>query len=83
MNRQSFFTFQTMVFGLVAAIVLAHGSLLKAIAMVLLGLLLGLVGTDVSSGAMRYTFGIFELADGIGFGAPRFVRLKWAAPPAR
>jgi len=38
-----------MVLGLVAAIVLAHGSLLKAIAMVLLGLLLGLVGTDVSS----------------------------------
>jgi putative tricarboxylic transport membrane protein len=59
--------FSLMVFGLVAAIVLAHGSLLKAIAMVLLGLLLGLVGTDVSSGAMRYTFGIFELADGIGF----------------
>ena len=59
--------FSLMVFGLVAAIVLAHGSLLKAIAMVLLGLLLGLVGTDVSSGEMRYTFGIFELADGIGF----------------
>jgi TctA family transporter len=51
----------------VAAVVLAHGSLLKAIAMVLLGLLLGLVGTDTTSGTMRYTFGIFELADGIGF----------------
>jgi TctA family transporter len=59
--------FSLMVFGLVAAVVLAHGSLLKAIAMVLLGLLLGLIGTDVSSGEMRYTFGIFELADGIGF----------------
>ncbi len=59
--------FSLMVFGLVAAIVLARGSLLKAIAMVLLGLLLGIVGTDVSSGAMRFTFGIFELADGIGF----------------
>ncbi|HSR10953.1 MAG TPA: tripartite tricarboxylate transporter permease, partial [Thermodesulfobacteriota bacterium] len=59
--------FSLMIFGLVAAIVLAHGSLLKAIAMVLLGLLLGLVGTDVTSGAMRYTLGIFELADGIGF----------------
>jgi putative tricarboxylic transport membrane protein len=59
--------FSLMVFGLVAATVLAHGSLLKAIAMVLLGLLLGLVGTDVSSGAMRFTFGIYELADGIGF----------------
>jgi putative tricarboxylic transport membrane protein len=59
--------FSLMLFGLVAAVVLAHGSLLKAIAMVLLGLLLGLVGTDTTSGTMRYTFGIFELADGIGF----------------
>jgi TctA family transporter len=59
--------FSLMVFGLVAAVVLAHGSLLKAIAMVLLGLLLGVVGTDVNSGAMRFTFGIFELTDGIGF----------------
>ena len=59
--------FSLMVFGLVAAIVLAHGSLFKAIAMVLLGLLLGLIGTDVSSGAMRFTFGMFELTDGIGF----------------
>ena len=42
--------FSLMVLGLVAAVVLAHGSLLKAIAMVLLGLLLGLVGTDVNSG---------------------------------
>jgi TctA family transporter len=59
--------FSLMVFGLVAAVVLAHGSLLKAIAMVLVGLLLGLVGTDTTSGTMRYTLGIFELADGIGF----------------
>ncbi len=59
--------FSLMVFGLVAAVVLAHGSLLKAIAMVIFGLLLGLVGTDVNSGALRYTFGIPELADGIGF----------------
>ena len=59
--------FSLMVLGLVAAIVLAHGSLLKAIAMVLLGLLLGLVGTDVNSGVLRFTFGISELADGIGF----------------
>src|SRR3954462_3535178 len=54
-------------FGLVAATVLAHGSLIKAIAMVLLGLLLGLVGTDVNSGVLRFTFGIPELSDGIGF----------------
>jgi TctA family transporter len=59
--------FSLMVLGLVAAIVLAHGSLLKAVAMVLLGLLLGLVGTDISSGMMRFTLGIYELCDGIGF----------------
>jgi TctA family transporter len=51
----------------VAATVLAHGSLVKAIAMVLLGLLLGLIGTDVNSGVLRFTFGIPELSDGIGF----------------
>jgi putative tricarboxylic transport membrane protein len=59
--------FSLMVLGLVAAVVLAHGSLMKAIAMVLLGLLLGLVGTDVNSGVLRFAFGISELADGIGF----------------
>jgi putative tricarboxylic transport membrane protein len=59
--------FSLMVLGLVAATVLAHGSLLKAIAMVVLGLLLGLVGTDVNSGVLRFTFGIPELADGVGF----------------
>ena len=59
--------FSLMVLGLVASVVLAQGSLLHAIAMVLLGLLLGLVGTDVNSGAQRYTFGMPELADGIGF----------------
>jgi putative tricarboxylic transport membrane protein len=47
--------------------VLAHGSLVKAIAMVVLGLLLGLIGTDVNSGVLRFTFGIPELSDGIGF----------------
>ncbi len=59
--------FSLMVLGLVASIVLAQGSLLHAIGMVLLGLLLGLVGTDVMSGAQRFTFEIPELADGIGF----------------
>jgi putative tricarboxylic transport membrane protein len=59
--------FSLMVLGLVAATVLAQGSLLHAIGMVVLGLLLGLVGTDVTSGAQRFTFGISELADGIGF----------------
>jgi putative tricarboxylic transport membrane protein len=59
--------FSLMVFGLIAATVLAHGSLVKAIAMVIFGLLLGLVGTDVNSGVLRFTFDIPELADGIGF----------------
>ncbi len=55
------------VLGLVAAVVLAHGSLIKALAMILLGLLLGIIGTDVTSGTQRYTFGISNLSDGIGF----------------
>jgi TctA family transporter len=59
--------FSLMVLGLVAATVLARGSLIKAIAMVVFGLLLGLVGTDVNSGVLRFTFGIPELSDGIGF----------------
>jgi len=47
--------------------VLAHGSLIKAIAMVVFGLLLGIIGTDVNSGVLRFTFDIPELSDGIGF----------------
>jgi TctA family transporter len=59
--------FALMVLGLVASVVLASGSLLNAIGMVILGLLLGLVGTDVNSGAARYTFDLPELADGVNF----------------
>src|SRR6185295_5035264 len=55
-----------MVLGLIGAVVLAHGTLLKAIAMVVLGLLLGIVGTDVNSGMARFAFDIPELIDGIG-----------------
>src|SRR5207249_4308712 len=58
--------FSLMVLGLIGAVVLAHGSLLKAIAMIVLGLLLGIVGTDVNSGMARFAFGIPELTDGIG-----------------
>ena len=58
--------FSLMVLGLIGAVVLAHGSVLKAIAMIVLGLLLGIVGTDVNSGAARFAFGIPELTDGIG-----------------
>ncbi|MFL6796049.1 MAG: tripartite tricarboxylate transporter permease [Xanthobacteraceae bacterium] len=59
--------FSLMVLGLVTAVILAHGSVIKAFGMVLVGLLLGLVGTDVNSGLTRYTFGVSELWDGIDF----------------
>jgi putative tricarboxylic transport membrane protein len=59
--------FSLMVFGLVGAVVLARGSLRKAVAMVVLGLLLGLIGTDVNSGVIRFSFGIPALAEGISF----------------
>ncbi len=59
--------FSLMVLGLIAAIVLARGSLIKAIAMIILGLLLGLVGADTTTGLFRFTFGLPQLADGIGF----------------
>jgi TctA family transporter len=59
--------FSLIVFGLVGATVLAHGSMLKAIAMVLLGLLVGTIGTDANSGVQRFSYGVMELADGIGF----------------
>jgi putative tricarboxylic transport membrane protein len=59
--------FSLMVLGLVASIVLAHGSLLHALGMIVLGLLLGLIGTDVNSGTTRYTFDVPHLADGIQF----------------
>jgi putative tricarboxylic transport membrane protein len=55
-----------LVLGLIAAIVLARGSILKALGMVVLGLLLGAVGTDATSGSYRMTFGFPALADGIG-----------------
>jgi TctA family transporter len=58
--------FSLMVLGLIGSVVLAHGSLLKAIAMVILGLLWGIVGTDVNSGAARFAFGVPELTDGLG-----------------
>src|SRR6202040_969854 len=60
--------FSLMVLGLIAAVVLAHGSIIKAIAMIILGLLLGLVGTDVNSGVARYSFNLPELLDGLGIG---------------
>src|SRR6059058_2574814 len=56
-----------MLMGLVAAAVLAQGDLMKSLAMVAMGLLLGIVGTDVNTGVQRFTFGISDLSDGIGF----------------
>jgi TctA family transporter len=59
--------FSLMLMSLVAAAVLAQGDMMKSIAMVALGLLLGIVGRDVNTGVERYSFGITELSDGIGF----------------
>ena len=59
--------FSLMVLGLIGAVVLASGSLIKAICMILLGLLLGQINTDVISGVARFSFDIPELSDGIGF----------------
>jgi len=59
--------FSLMVLGLIGAVVLASGSVLKAVGMIILGLLLGQINTDVISGTPRYSFGIPELTDGIGF----------------
>lgn len=61
--------FSLMVLGLVAAVVLASGGLLKAFGMILIGLLLGTVGIDLTTGTPRYTFGSFELVDGLDFTA--------------
>src|SRR5882757_3512320 len=66
--------FSLMVCGLIAAIVLARGSVVKAIGMVVLGLLLGIAGTDVNSGIRRFTFGFQGLADGIEFVALSMAR---------
>jgi putative tricarboxylic transport membrane protein len=57
--------FSLMVLGLICATVLAHGSVLKAILMILVGLLVGIVGTDVNTGTLRFTFDIPELSDGV------------------
>ncbi|MEZ7910572.1 MAG: tripartite tricarboxylate transporter permease [Propionivibrio sp.] len=59
--------FSLMVLGLVASVVLANGSLLHAFGMIILGLLLGMIGTDVNSGVARFSFDVPELTDGISF----------------
>ncbi|MDB5380679.1 MAG: hypothetical protein JWO26_311 [Rhodospirillales bacterium] len=59
--------FSLMLLGLIISAVLAQGSVLKSIGMVVLGVALGLVGTDVQTGQQRFTFGVPELSDGVGF----------------
>ena len=59
--------FALMVLGLIASITLAQGSVMKALAMLVLGVLLGTVGQDLDSGTERFTFGLPELADGLEF----------------
>jgi putative tricarboxylic transport membrane protein len=59
--------FSLMLMGLIAAAVLAGDNMTKSLAMVVVGLLLGIIGTDVNSGMARYSFGFPELTDGIGF----------------
>ncbi|MCZ4094277.1 tripartite tricarboxylate transporter permease [Sinorhizobium psoraleae] len=65
--------FSLMIVGLVSSVALAHGSIIKALAMVALGLLLGLVGTDIYTGTPRFTLGIREYADGL---------ISWRLPSA-
>ncbi len=57
--------FAAMLFGLVASATIGQGDPLKSIAMVVLGLLFGVIGADVDTGTIRYTFGVLSLYDGI------------------
>ena len=59
--------FSLMVFGLVGAVILARGSVVKAIGMILIGILIGTIGIDVNSSVPRFTFGIMSFGDGIEF----------------
>ncbi len=59
--------FSLLLFGLVAAVILAHGSVLKAVCMILAGILIGLMGIDVNSSQERFTFGVPDFGDGIDF----------------
>ena len=59
--------FLLMVLGLIASVILAQGSVLRALAMIMVGLMLGMVGTDLNSGQYRFTFGFYELLNGVDF----------------
>ena len=72
-----------MIVGLVMSVALAHGSVVKAVAMVVLGLLLGLVGIDVISGAPRLNFGITQLGDQLNFVAIAVGTVRHRGDPAQ
>jgi putative tricarboxylic transport membrane protein len=57
--------FSIMLLGLVAGSTMSRGSPIKGIAMTVIGLLLGIIGTDVDTGTQRFTFGFIQLGDGI------------------
>jgi TctA family transporter len=57
--------FSLILLGLVTSTALAHGSVVKAMAMIITGMLFGMIGTDVDSGAFRFTFGLIPLTDGL------------------
>lgn len=59
--------FSLILLGLIAATVLAQGNILKSLAMIVLGVFLGLVGTDLQSGQIRFTLGFPQLFEGVGF----------------
>jgi TctA family transporter len=59
--------FSLMIFGLVGAVILARGSIAKAIGMILIGMLIGMIGIDVNTSVPRFTFGILHFGDGIEF----------------
>jgi putative tricarboxylic transport membrane protein len=53
--------------GLISAVLLAHGSIAKSAAMVIVGILIGVIGTDINTGDVRYDFGFYQLSNGIDF----------------
>jgi putative tricarboxylic transport membrane protein len=59
--------FSLMIFGLIGAVILARGSVVKAVGMILIGILIGIIGIDVNSSVARFTFGMLEFGDGIDF----------------
>jgi TctA family transporter len=59
--------FSLMIFGLVGAVILARGSVVKAIGMILIGILIGTIGIDVNTSVARFTFGILHFGSGIEF----------------